>query len=167
MSDDEARPDTEADRLSARLQACYSGVVHDAMREMGLSDVALPHGIRPLVPGTTLAGPAFTLRGRVDESAEPHRTLMEWTGFLSKAKPGHVVVCQANDDRVAHMGELSAETLQKRGVRGYIVDGGCRDVAFIERTGFLVYRRYLSPCDVVGYWLPTPSTCRSASARWR
>ena len=39
-----------------------------------------------------------------------------------------VLVCQPNDGVIAHMGELSAETLKLRGVRGYVVDGGCRDV---------------------------------------
>ena len=43
----------------------------------------------------TIAGPAFTLLGRVDRNADPHQTLLDWTGFLSKAKPGHVVVIQA------------------------------------------------------------------------
>jgi len=52
------------------------------------------------------------------------------------------------------MGELSAETLHLRGVSGYIVDGGCRDTEFILRLGFPVWCRYLTPRDVVAYWLP-------------
>jgi regulator of RNase E activity RraA len=52
------------------------------------------------------------------------------------------------------MGELSAETLQYRGVRGYIVDGGCRDTTFILRMGFPVFSRYTTPRDVVGVWVP-------------
>ena len=55
---------------------------------------------------------------------------------------------------IAHMGELSAETLQFRGVRGYIVDGGCRDTGFILNMGFPVFCRYLTPRDVVGIWVP-------------
>ncbi len=151
---DEPRSEAESDALSRRLGACYTGVVHDVMRAMGLSDFTLPPQIRPVLPAKTLAGPVFTLSGRLDRAAEPHRTLLEWTGFLSKAKAGHVVVCQANDDSVAHMGELSAETLQRRGVLGYIVDGGCRDVNFILELGFPVFCRYYTPRDVVGTWLP-------------
>ncbi len=52
------------------------------------------------------------------------------------------------------MGELSAETLQFRGVRGYIVDGACRDVDFILAMGFPVCFRHYTPKDVVGFWLP-------------
>jgi len=52
------------------------------------------------------------------------------------------------------MGELSAETLKRRGIKGYVVDGGCRDVAFIRRIGFPVWCRYATPADIVGYWIP-------------
>ena len=52
------------------------------------------------------------------------------------------------------MGELSAETLKLRGIRGYVVDGGCRDTAFIRRLGFPVWCRYATPSDIVGFWLP-------------
>ena len=51
--------------------------------------------------------------------------------MLSKAPPGHVLVCQPNNHEVALMGELSAETLKNKGVLGYVVDGGCRDTDFI------------------------------------
>jgi 4-hydroxy-4-methyl-2-oxoglutarate aldolase len=52
------------------------------------------------------------------------------------------------------MGELSAETLKRRGVKGYVVDGGCRDTAFIRRIGFPVWCRYATPADIVGCWIP-------------
>jgi 4-hydroxy-4-methyl-2-oxoglutarate aldolase len=50
------------------------------------------------------------------------------------------------------MGELSAETLNFRGVRGYVVDGGCRDTNFILDLGFRVFCRYTTPADIVGRW---------------
>lgn len=147
------RSDDEAG-LTARLEACYTGVVHDVMRGLGFSGFTLPHDIGPLIPEKRLAGPVFTLSGRIVEGADPHETLLQWTGFLGKARPGTVVVCQPNDASIAHMGELSAETLQRRGIRGYLVDGGCRDVDFILKIGFPVFCRYTTPRDVVGVWLP-------------
>ena len=53
------------------------------------------------------------------------------------------------------MGELSAETLQKRGVIGYLVDGGCRDVSIIKELNFSVFCSFNTPKDVVGRWTPT------------
>lgn len=139
--------------LTERLAACYTGAIHDAMRAMGFSRFTLPPEIRPILPDKHLAGRVWTVSGRVDPDADPHATLMAWTELLSKAPRDRVVVCQANDSTVAHMGELSAETLQLRGVRGYVVDGGCRDVEFLLSMGFPVYCRYFTPRDIVGYWL--------------
>ena len=53
------------------------------------------------------------------------------------------------------MGELSAETLQLKGVRGYIVDGGARDLDFILKIDFPLWSIFYTPRDVVGYWKPT------------
>jgi regulator of RNase E activity RraA len=50
------------------------------------------------------------------------------------------------------MGELSAETLVKKNIKGYIVDGGCRDVKRIKTIGLPVYCRFYSPKDVAGKW---------------
>jgi len=95
-----------------------------------------------------------TVSGRVDPGADPHQTLLGWTGLLSKARADTVLICQPNDSVVAHMGELSAETLKRKGVRGYVADGGCRDVGFILELGWPVWCRYCTPRDIVGYWLP-------------
>ncbi len=139
--------------LSERLAACYSGAVYDVLRAMGFPDQTLPEEIRPVDPGKTLAGPVYTVRGHAEAGLDPHETLLRWTRLLSRAPAGSVVVCQPRDSTLAHMGELSAETLQLRGVRGYVVDGGCRDSGFIERIGFPVYCRYFTPRDIVGRWV--------------
>ncbi len=140
--------------LVDRLEKTYTGVVHDVMRGMGMRDFTLPPEIRPLFPEQTLAGVVSTVSGKVDTSADAHETLLGWTGLLSEARPDTVLICQPNDSTIAHMGELSAETLKLRGVRGYVADGGCRDVNFILELGFPVWCRYFTPRDVVGYWLP-------------
>ena len=143
-----------ASLLSDRLATCYTGAVHDVMRAMGFRDFVLPSEIRPVNPAQKLCGSIFTVSGHVETGADAHQTLLAWTGLLSRAPTDTVIACQPNDSTVAHMGELSAETLHLRGVRGYIVDGGCRDTEFILRLGFPVWCRYLTPRDVVGYWLP-------------
>lgn len=145
---------TGTDDLTERLARCYTGVLNDVMRAMDLRNFVLPPRIRPLFPGRPLAGPVMTISGHVDETADRHTTLLEWTGLLSKAKPGHVLICQPNTHEVALMGELSAETLQFRGVLGYIVDGAARDVAFIEKIGFPLGFTHYTPKDIVSFWLP-------------
>jgi 4-hydroxy-4-methyl-2-oxoglutarate aldolase len=141
--------------LSDRLAGCYTGVVHDVMRAMGLYEFTLPPELRPILPELPLAGPAFTIEGNVVSGADAHETLLAWTGLLSPAPSGSVWVCQPNDRLVAHMGELSAETLKNRGVRGCIADGFIRDVNFLIAIGFQAWCRGFTPRDIVGHWLPT------------
>ncbi len=138
--------------LTPRLARLYTGIVHDVMREMGLKDFTLPHTLHPVTVARTIAGPVFTVRGKVAKT-DAHASLLAWTGLLSKAKSGHVVVIAAHDDEVAHMGELSGETLMRKGVPGVVVDGGCRDLAFLTEMGFPVYARYATPRDITGCWM--------------
>ena len=142
------------DAISSRLEQCYTGVVHDVMRAMGLSRFTLPIELHPLMPERRLAGPAFTIDGRTDPKADPHETLLAWTGLLSKAKPGHIWVSQPNDMTIANMGELSAETLKNKGLRGCVIDGLIRDVQFLLDMEFQTWSRGHTPRDIVGYWLP-------------
>ena len=141
--------------LSDRLAACYTGVVHDVMRAMGLRDFTLPSELRPILPERSLAGPAFTIEGKVVDGADPHETLLAWTGLLSQAPAGSIWVSQPHDRVVAHMGELSAETLKNKGVRGCIADGFVRDVNFLLAIGFQTWCRGFTPRDIVGHWLPS------------
>ena len=144
-----------SDDIATRLGSCYSGVVHDMMRAMGLRNFTLPHDITPLMPEKTLCGPAFTIEGRPDDTADGHQTLLEWTGLLSKAPAGHIWVCQPHTHDLAQMGELTAETLQKKGVLGCVLDGHARDTNFLLNIGFQTWRRGHTPNDIVGRWLPT------------
>jgi 4-hydroxy-4-methyl-2-oxoglutarate aldolase len=140
--------------ISDRLQGCYTGVVHDVMRAMGLRDFTLPPELRPILPERRLAGPAFTIEGKVAENGDAHETLLAWTGLLSQAPAGSIWVSQPNDRVVAHMGELSAETLKNKGVRGCVADGFIRDVDFLLEIGFQAWSRGFTPRDIVGHWLP-------------
>jgi 4-hydroxy-4-methyl-2-oxoglutarate aldolase len=143
-----------SDALAARLLNCYAAAVHDVLRGMGYGRCVLPPHIRALDPTKKLAGEVYTVGGHIDLTRDPHDTLVQWTGLLSKAPPGKVVVCQPNTYDIALMGELSAETLNFRGIRGYVVDGGCRDTDFILGLGFPVFCSFYTPKDIVGRWVP-------------
>ena len=138
--------------LSKRLEECYTGAVYDVLRDLGMRNCVLPHTIRAIDPGTQLAGRVFTMQGRPDPNCSVHESVLRWTEFLSVAPEGHVIVCQPQDHSLALMGELSAETLHLRGVKGYIVDGGCRDNAFIRKLDFPVFARFQTPRDIAGAW---------------
>lgn len=140
------------EQIVSILETAYSGAVYDAMRELGLAAGILPNDIRPVDPDLPLVGRVWTCSGAMVEGTTQDESLLSWTGMLSAAPPGSVVVCQPNDSTIAHMGELSAETLKFRGVKGYVVDGGNRDTDFILKIQFPVFCRYLTPSDIVGRW---------------
>jgi len=141
--------------LSKRLSLLHSSIVHDALRMEGLSSQTLPYQIRPISSGKTVSGKVWTLSGELQENISVHESLLSWTSFLSEAQPETVVVCQPNNQSIALMGELSAETLVKKNIKGYVVDGGCRDVKMIKTIGLPVYCRFYSPKDVAGKWKVT------------
>jgi 4-hydroxy-4-methyl-2-oxoglutarate aldolase len=140
--------------ITKRLEKCYAAAVHDVLRGMGYAQCVLPHTIKPLDPTKRLAGEIYTVSGYIDQTRDAHDTLVQWTGLLSKAPSGKVIVCQPNTHMVALMGELSAETLHHKGVLGYVVDGGCRDTDFILKLGFPVFCSFNTPSDIVGRWVP-------------
>ena len=142
------------DDITQRLEKCYTGALNDVMRTMQIRVFVLPPELRPLFPERTLAGPAFTVVGYPDPDADRHVTLLAWTGMLSKARAGHVWVSQPSDRTVAHMGELSAEALTIRGLRGCVIDGFVRDSNHLLRLGFQTWSRGFTPQDIVGVWLP-------------
>ena len=141
--------------LADRFQKCFSSVVHDVMRNMGFKQFTLPPTIKPIKQNHKICSQIFTVEGEVGKTFTHHETLLAWTGLLSKAPKEKIIICQPNNQTIALMGELSAETLQDKKIRGYIVDGGCRDLEFILNIDFPVWCNFYTPRDVVAYWSPT------------
>ncbi len=144
-----------------RLASCYTSVVHDVLRAMGRRNFTLPPRLRPLNPEGVLTGPAFTIEGRLDETADPHETLLAWTGLLSQAKTGHVWVSQPHNHLVAQMGELSAETLHRKGVLGLSPMAGCATPASSCGWDFPAGARSTPRAMLSAAGCPPPPKCRS------
>jgi len=140
--------------LTQRLARCYTGAVHDVLRMMGRENIVLPPEIKPLAPTMRLAGPAWTVAGHIDRTRTRDETLLAWCTLLARAPRDHVIVCQPNNHEFALMGELSAQTLQARGVLGFVVDGGSRDTDLVVEQGFPVFCSFLTPADIVSRWVP-------------
>jgi len=143
--------------LTERLGNCYTGAVYDVMRAMGRHMCILPHEIAGLDSEIRCYGPVYTMRGvafDTERANEDTDFLLPWVQFLSDAPADHVVICQPNSTSLAIMGELSAETLKRKGVRGFIVDGGSRDNSFIRKINFPVFCKFRTPRDIVSKWVP-------------
>lgn len=135
-----------------RFGAIYTAALTDILDARGLRTQTLPPSIRPLSPGTRLAGPAFTVLGRPAPDAPYDASLRKVLAMLGAIPPGHVGVYACRQDVAAHFGELSATSLAARGVAGCVLDGGCRDVDFIRTAGFPVFCAHVTPEDSTGRW---------------
>jgi 4-hydroxy-4-methyl-2-oxoglutarate aldolase len=139
--------------LADQLATCNTPALFDVLRINALPVIEMPRTIRGLSPTMVLAGPVFTVVGRPDPDISVEESLELFIReVLSGAPTGHVVVCQPNDRRRSAMGDLAAESLRQRGIRGYLIEGGTRDANEICEMGFPVFCAYTSPIDIVGTW---------------
>ena len=145
---------TRSDNLPRRFARIYTAAITDVMDEMSLQRQTLPAAIQPLVPDMRAAGYAFTARGRARKSGPRERdaTLRQFLAMLGAVPADSVLVLAANDNVAAHFGELSAEWLRSRRVRGAVIDGATRDAASITRIRFPTFVRYRTPQDSVPRW---------------
>jgi 4-hydroxy-4-methyl-2-oxoglutarate aldolase len=137
---------------ASRFLTVYTGALTDVLDRRGLLHQTLPLELFALEQGTRLAGPAFTVEGRPHADHEYDASIRKILAMLGEVPAEHVAVYQTHDRGSAQFGELSATSLLARGAAGVVLDGGCRDVEFIQRAGFPVFCRYTTPQDCVPRW---------------
>jgi regulator of RNase E activity RraA len=138
-----------------RFEAIYTAALADILDARGLHDQTLPPAIQPLERGTTMAGRAFTVKGRPAERTgadDYDRAIRKVLQMLGEVPAGQVAVYACGHDVSAHLGELSVTSLKARGVAGCVLDGGCRDIRFILDEGFPVFTRFVTPEDSTWRW---------------
>jgi len=149
--------------MRERFLGIYTAALADILDARGLHEQTLPPSIRPLQPGTRLAGPAFTVSGRAVHPESYDAALRKVLAMLGDVPAGCVAVYACGQERAAHLGELSVTSLKARGVAGCVLDGGCRDVRFILEEGFPVFCGHVTPEDST--W-PGSSRQRRCRSRW-
>jgi regulator of RNase E activity RraA len=132
-----------------------TGLTSDAMDELGIASGAIGASmLKPTIPGTTMVGPALTVRNvlqRTDPLAGARDGVNRMAEFEAHnlASPGDVLVIQGVAN-ISNMGGISALTGKRQGEAGAVVMGGIRDIAHSRVVGFPLWSSEVSP--VTGKW---------------
>lgn len=123
----------------------------DALDMLGYPNQALATEFSPYPSNAgRLAGWAYTIRGQMTPyplGGDPEKMVA-----CNGVSPDEVTVWSGDGEGICYFGELIATGMKDRGCVGALVDGGIRDVGWIEQHGFTVYARYRTPVQSIGRW---------------
>lgn len=157
------------DPIVGTLLKTDSGNIADAVDEATGHRGFMYHDMKPVFR-SKIAGPAATavLRPvlKPDKTDYPNYALQ----ILDEAPPGSVLVYVLEDGlEIAGIGNLMATAAKVRGLAGAVIDGGARDTDEIERIGFPVFSRSITPATSVGRYVSVakqvPVTCAGVLVR--
>ncbi len=128
--------------LCARYEALFTGVINDVLREYCLMDQALPAAIAPLRDEMKVAGIAFTIKS--SQNTQISGEMETRAKMLDEIHEDAVCIWDSSRATVeaALWGEVTTTLVKRKGGRGAVCDGGCRDTAQILAQNFPVFCRY-------------------------
>ena len=89
-------------------------------------------------PIPRISGPAFTVKLAPSDNLMLHAAIY-------KAPSGSIIVVEAGDTDFAVAGGNVCAVAQKRGIKGFVIDGVIRDLAEIRQAQFPVFARGVIP----------------------
>ena len=136
------------------------GIVYDSLRIMGEKSSDFYINIKPKCGyNSIIQGDCFTTYGEVvedwavDYSKLDNIRLRMYDPKLFVNNP--IVFLQANDDKVAHSGDITSLIYKKLGAQGFVTDGIVRDIDIIDKLQFPVFCKDENPIDALDYWALT------------
>ena len=125
--------------------------VSDALEQTLGKKLYMTHRMRPIFPGK-FAGFAVTVHLKKEENDDPAAL----NGMLSAIDEGNkdsVYVMQVDEGGdIAGMGGLMGTAMYARNFSGAVIDGGVRDVAYLQKIGFPVFATGIVPSTSVHHY---------------
>lgn len=125
-----------------RYLRLYTGAIADMLDKAGCRTQILPRYITAFTKANRVAGPAFTGQGYPRASTKNNDTQTR-LGMLDSITPGAVSVWATGGSlECAHWGEIMSTAARERGCTGAVVDGGVRDLDFIDIMKYPVFAKF-------------------------
>jgi regulator of RNase E activity RraA len=125
--------------------------VSDALEQIAGRKMYLSHRMRPIF-STRFAGFALTVALKKETNHDPD-ALKGMLAAIDQGAPNSVYVMVVEDGAdIAGMGGLMGTAMSARNFSGAVIDGGVRDVAYLQKIGFPVYALGIVPSTSIGHY---------------
>jgi regulator of RNase E activity RraA len=125
--------------------------VSDALEQITGKKMYMTHHMRPIFP-TKFAGLAVTVLLKKEPNHDPN-ALAGMLAAIDNGAPNSVYVMVVEDGAdIAGMGGLMGTAMSSRNFSGAVIDGGVRDVAYLQKIGFPVYALGMVPSTSVSHY---------------
>jgi regulator of RNase E activity RraA len=125
--------------------------VSDALEKISGQRMYMSHHMRPIFP-SKFAGVAVTVLLKKEENKDPD-ALQGMLAAIDQGGPNSVYVMEVeNGADIAGMGGLMGTAMSARNFSGAVIDGGVRDVAYLQKIGFPVYALGIVPSTSVSHY---------------
>src|SRR5258708_15836974 len=145
-----SNPPTAAELLDG-FRHVEAASVSDALEQITGKKMYMSHRMRPIFP-TKFAGYALTVALKKEPNDDPN-ALQGMLTAIDTGDADSVYVMSVEDGvDIAGMGGLMGTAMRARNFSGAVIDGGVRDVGYLNKIGFPVYAPGIVPSTSVHHY---------------
>jgi regulator of RNase E activity RraA len=145
-----AAPNDEATLLDGYRHVEVASV-SDAIEKVSGQRMYMSHRMRPIF-SSKFAGVALTVQLKKEENRDPG-ALQGMLAAIDQGGPNSVyVMVVENGEDIAGIGGLMGTAMAARNFSGAVIDGGVRDVGYLQKIGFPVFALGIVPSTSINHY---------------
>ena len=138
--------------LIAQFRRVEVASVSDALEQITAKRMYMSHRMQPIFT-TKFAGFARTVQLKKDEGNSDPTALNGMLVAIDQGSTDSVYVMVVEDgENIAGMGGLMGTAMAARNFSGAVIDGGVRDVAYLQKIGFPVFAQGIVPSTSISHY---------------